>query len=192
MCSKIDRKEKFQESEFLPSEWWYCFEEKHTNPEYDGLVIAKSGHRKKYTSFDRALRCAPIQFEGFSDATAFYRSVGLNHLDESESKSKSTNTAAAASPSRIPAPHESADQPWTFDRLYRHRCGKCPSCNRDPCEKCHLCRKGWPRHGCLRRVRCLMGIFSYLLLPQQQQLQLQLQLLTLFVIVCDMLFADVR
>jgi len=42
MCSKIDRKEKFQESEFLPSEWWYCFEEKHTNPEYDGLVIAKS------------------------------------------------------------------------------------------------------------------------------------------------------
>ena len=176
MCCKIPEAEKLQSYSALPSNMGFCFKERGTNPQYEGLVFVSHGGRV-YKSFETCFfKSRPAQ-----DAIdKFYSFVGLKApptggrqsgvAEQRASHQGGSGTTEQRAPRAKPT---DKGLPMTPRELWVERCGSCQNCVKPDCQKCICCRGNTrdptARNCCLQKARTRRQLLCRPLLQYRSQ-----------------------
>lgn len=153
MCCEIPEAQKAQTCKELPSNYLFCFKERASNPDYEGLLILTNGGRY-FKSFENIFS----KPKSADYAALFYSHVGLlAHTSGARSCKKANAPTNKQLTSQAPPRLSKASLPYTPHKLLRESCGNCANCLRPDCSSCVCCRgnKRSPsaRNCCLQKVR---------------------------------------
>lgn len=153
MCCKIPEQAKLQTCRELPEHVGFCFKERATNPQYEGLHFASKGGRK-YKTFEA---CLFLRRPDQTTIEKFYTYVGLKGRYNGSGQTNSVARSAAGSEPSEERPVRISKPALTPHQLWVERCGKCQNCTKPDCSKCICCRgnKKDPtaRNCCYQKVR---------------------------------------
>lgn len=134
MCFRIPEQAKLQSYTALPEGMGFCFKDRESNLQYEGLVLVSKGGRR-YRSFESCFfKTKPddktiVNFYAFVGLKDRYK-PGVSTDTSATSASKPMQKTKSKNSAKTLSPHE----------LSLEKCGQCAKCTRPDCGRCVCCR----------------------------------------------------